>query len=56
VFVKKNAVRVRLAKPLWVLGFVAFAFGLYALPASSIARLTCRHKVIHTVAAAFDDG
>jgi hypothetical protein len=55
VFVKKNAVRVRLVKPLWVLGFVAFAFGLYALPTSSVARLTCRHKVVHVVAAAFND-
>jgi hypothetical protein len=56
VFVKKNAVRVRLVKPLWVLGFVAFSFGLYALPASSIAGLTCRHKVVHVVTAALNDG
>jgi hypothetical protein len=48
-------VRVRFIKPLWVLGFVAFALCFYLLAASRIAGFASRHKVVHAVAAAFNN-
>jgi hypothetical protein len=55
LLVKKNAVSVCVVKPLWVLVFVAFALCLYLLAASSIAGLTTCYKVVHVVAATFND-
>jgi hypothetical protein len=52
---EKNAVSVWFIKPLWVLGFVAFALCFYLLSASRIAGLAGRHEVVHAVAAAFND-